>query len=76
MFGLWNHLAYQECAWAMHGACYTVRCGHTTGTRDYVRGFRMAAVPHSLTASIAKQNANGLALKETNKVNQMKSSMT
>ena len=36
----------------------------------------MAAVPHSLTASIAKQNANGLALKKTNKVKQIKSSMT
>ena len=52
------------------------QCGHTTGTRDYVRGLFMAAVGEIVTASVAKQNANGLALKETNKVNQMKSSMT
>ena len=53
-----------------------VDSGHTTGTRDYVRGLCIAAVSEIVTASVAKQNANGLALKETNKVNQMMSSMT
>ena len=46
------------------------QCGHTTGTRDYVRGLFMAAVGEIVTASVAKQNANGLV---NNKVNKSKS---
>ena len=46
------------------------QCGHTTGTRDYVRGLFMAAVAEIITASVAKQNANGLV---NNKVNKSKS---